>query len=86
MSQKVYDKIKCVRCGITFVPLSGRTLYCDECRQIVKKERDRLKNISKKHTQKNLHKKPIMSWDEVIRVCEINKCSYGEAVSRGLLK
>ena len=31
-------------------------------------------------------KKPIMSWPEIIRVCEENHISYGKAVAKGLVK
>lgn len=85
---KKYNPIKCEVCKEDFTPRSGRTLYCDKCRPIVKKMRDSEKNkLLMSMRRKTKHKKkPVMSWNEVIRVCEENRCSYGEAVVRGLLK
>jgi ribosomal protein S27AE len=42
-----FNSKKCIRCGIIFIPKSRKQLYCDKCRIIVSKEKQRLyKRIS----------------------------------------
>lgn len=83
MRKKVFRQIDCIRCGVTFSPLSGRTLYCDRCRPLATKERSH-QSKKKRKSQTEPSRSPA-PWSEIIRICEQNRCTYGQAVAKGLL-
>ena len=109
----LYQPIRCIDCGVEFVPRAGNQKRCNDCaykcklayaRKWNKENADRARYMSrirkaeareKKRIEKEMEerkaarkprKKPIMSWKEIIQVCEENHISYGKAVAKGLIK
>ena len=82
MNNKKFRDIPCKRCGLVFSPRSGRTVYCDDCRPVVEKERHRPGWNGRKRGEK----KPVLKpWSEVVQICEENNLSYGKAKAKGLI-
>ena len=75
---KKYKPIVCKLCKCKFTPRSGYASYCDGCKPIAKKL----------YNRERYHKKQpgAVNWPEIIRICEENHVSYGNAVSKGLIK
>lgn len=89
---KVYPPILCAVCGVEFRPRSGRTMYCDECREIVdkkwRKEYREIRNARARENYKRKKGRPIekpLTWAEIARICEEHNLSYGQAKARGLI-
>jgi hypothetical protein len=80
MRHNKYDVCLCAICKEEFTPRTGNAKYCDKCRATGKVEKEKQLKAKKKE-----QKKPKISWAEIAKICEENRCSYGQAVARGLL-
>lgn len=52
MENKIFN-VTCERCGIEFQHTNCRKKYCEPCREIIKRERNRKHMQTKRHPEKN---------------------------------
>ncbi len=71
---------KCSFCNKEFKKI-GKSVYCStQCRD----EKAKQKRIEKSNEKNKKARKSQNEWGEISRKCREYKCSYGEAVARGL--
>ena len=79
-----YDVCLCAICKEEFIPRTGNAKYCGKCRETGKVEKK--KQLRKMKQEEKKKKEQKTSWAEIARICEENRCSYGQAVGMGLVK
>lgn len=76
----------CNACGKEFEASRGNTKYCSEnCSELMQKLKKRERAKSLRTAKKISEEKPKTDWEYVVRVCNEQHISYGEAVRRGIV-
>lgn len=77
----------CDVCKREYTPASYRQRYCNDCRKIGDRmrERERYERNHKRGNKEQQAEKPDMSWAEIVRICNAHGLSYGQAWEKGLL-
>ena len=97
MALRYYQPKWCADCKTAFLPSAGNQTRCRKCqkahqqkkaRMYYTRDREaimaRINEERKKPAPKR--KKSEMTWPQIIKVCEENNISYGQAVAKGLVK
>lgn len=82
---KIEKKIKlCQNCGAT--PVTGRKIYCDECRRMLSNEGDRERKRRKRIKDAALLHGLVKPIEQCVREAAALGLTYGQYVARGLDK
>lgn len=90
----VHHQKYCKACAYTRKLEKSKEYYREHKEQLLQQQRDlKAKQKQRLSAKKDLEqpkrkprKKPIMTWPQIIKVCEENNISYGQAVAKGLVK
>lgn len=82
---KIEKKIKlCQNCGAT--PVTGRQIYCDDCRRMLSNERDRERRQRKRIKDAALLHRIVKPIEQCTREADALGLTDGQYVARGLDK